>query len=205
MHARRYNVETGSDSEHWQANLARIQVSKHWSPALRPHISGNWELITRRGIFFIILHLTLLCFLALLVKVPTALPFLLPFLDFRGSDVWKGFGEFCKLLPAMPKQTWTYSFLRLSHHCWHSVGDLPAMKFLLGFSDHFCTSTVLQLNELWMPRGKTTPCIAFPWLVALQSCLNTKRQRNRAGRKGQKERAVHMCIWEQGNCKLRWS
>ena len=147
MHTHKCNVKTCSDSEHWQPDLTRIQVSKHWSPALRPHPSGSWELITWRGsgigCFFIILHsLALLCSLALLVKVPTALLFLLPFPDFHGSDVWKCFVEFCKLLPAVPKQTWTHRFPRLSHHCWRPLGDLPALKFLLGFSDRFCTSTV---------------------------------------------------------------
>lgn len=60
IHTRRCNVETCSE-ECWQPNLIRIQVSRHWSPALRPHPSGSREVITRRGLVFLH-YFTLPCF-----------------------------------------------------------------------------------------------------------------------------------------------
>lgn len=56
------------------------------------------------------------------------------------------------------------------------------MEFLLGFSNHFCTSSVLQLNELRMPREKIQRH-RFPFVDCIAAVyIQKEKQRGKNGK-----------------------
>lgn len=198
-----WDVEACSESEHWQPNLIRIQISKHSSPALRPHPFGCWELITSRVWLFHYFRFSYSLLLsgfasesAYCSRVLAPLPW---FPWFRCLET------LCRILQtssscakanlnSQPSETFP-SLLTLSW--WFACCEVFAGVFWPFLHIH-CVTAKWATDAKWK-RPKSY--IAFPWLVALQSWCE-----GGLGAAGRKRSGMRMCIWKsRGTVNERWS